>query len=25
LHLPEQPGLGVHPQESTLTKVARYE
>jgi L-alanine-DL-glutamate epimerase-like enolase superfamily enzyme len=25
LHLSEQPGLGVHPQESTLTKVARYE
>ena len=25
LHLPEQPGLGVHPQESTLTKVVRYE
>ena len=25
LHLPEQPGLGVHPQESTLTKEARYE
>jgi len=25
LHLPEQPGLGVHPQESTLSKVARYE
>jgi len=25
LHLPEQPGLGVHPQESTLTKVAQYE
>ena len=25
LHLPEQPGLGVHPQESTLTRVARYE
>ena len=25
LRLPEQPGLGVHPQESTLTKVARYE
>ncbi len=25
LHLPEQPGLGVHPQEITLTKVARYE
>jgi L-alanine-DL-glutamate epimerase-like enolase superfamily enzyme len=25
LHLPEQPGLGVHPQESTLKKVARYE
>ena len=25
LHLPEQPGLGVQPQESTLTKVARYE
>ena len=25
LRLPEQPGLGVHPQESTLTKAARYE
>ena len=25
LHLPEQSGLGVHPQESTLTKVVRYE
>lgn len=25
LHLPEYSGLGVHPQESNLTKVARYE